>query len=147
MSKTRKQNSRHFPHPHFSAATARAITEFAPTSATKNELIAVEVIDWGIVVVVRITALMPIPLSVEKVTVDYDFIPVLAVNDDTGVFELLEWPQCLCYGRSLNAVVQAPLAGAKTLNYCYPCLPRKISVSIESEVFRFAAGQTVLQGD
>lgn len=134
-------------HPHFPVTTARSVTEFMPTSVDQTEPIGVEVVDWGIVIVARITSLTSVPLSIERITVNDDFTPVLVVSDATGAFELLEWPRGLSYGESINAVIQAPLAAARTLDYCYPHPPRAITVSTGSEVLQFRAGQTVLQGE
>jgi hypothetical protein len=124
------------------------VTVFTPVDGGGDEPVAVELVDHGIVVVVRVTSVSATPLAVTDVIVNGEFHPLLSVGDLKRLFLDLQWPRQMNYGASFLAVVQAPQAAAKVQEWCcYPKRPNAVMVSTSQGDFSFVIGEMILQSE
>jgi hypothetical protein len=124
------------------------VTVFTPVNGGGDEPVAVELADHGIVVVVRVTSIAPMPIAITDVILNGEFHPVLSVGDLKRLFVDLQWPRQMSYGALFLAVVQAPQAVAKVQTWCcYPKRPTTITVSTSQGDFSFVIGEMILQSE
>ena len=140
------------------ASTARAVTLFCPSCESSvevkdDELLAVELLEYGIVTFMVITSVSRTPFSVHDVIINSEFHPFLTAGltpdacSPEKLFFAIPWPIQMNCGSSFFAVIQAPAAADGIQKHCYRKKPERLMVSTNRGDFSFDLSETILYRD
>jgi len=159
MGRNRTRRTRRGPRIYYlPASTARAVTLFCPACESsadvrEDELLAVELLEYGIVTFMVITSVSRTPFSVHDVIINGEFHPFLtaAITPNTcspeKLFFSIPWPVIMNCGSSFFAVIQAPAAADGIQKHCYQKITERLMVSTNRGDFNFQLSETILYRD